>query len=300
MYKIPLHIQKWIKEQFENCNNLLSYDLSIFPGIREEALDNNFICYFSRIPGPLKFDPNWTIRIDAHFIGGGKHYRNWEVADIGLMLIFRRNGKIIRSKMIFLQSKKLYASSLKYVEGDPYLRGGMGRLLVTDEEHLEIVKANVFKFEEKSKYKAFKKDSEQQHAMSSFEKKFGINMYYLFYNPLDIPHSVESPLKNRPDLSENKIGCRVIKKKLLDEAMMIHQSNYVPSYGDIKYMLPGEHLSNEHVAGWRLEYFIADLMLDCKEGFIDDSPNFESVSEIMSSKTRAIAASLAITIDLTE
>src|SRR5687767_6445105 len=89
MYKVPNHIKEWIKQHFAKCNSQLANDISLFPGIREEALDNNFISYFSRIPGPFKFDPNWTVRIDAHFIGGGKHYYNWEVADIGLMLIFR-------------------------------------------------------------------------------------------------------------------------------------------------------------------------------------------------------------------
>jgi len=300
MYKIPDHIKKWIKDHFENCNSQLANDLSTFPGIREEALDNNFISYFSRVPGPFKLDSNWTIRIDAHFIGGGKHYYNWEVADIGLILIFRRNGKIIRSKMAFLQSKKLYPSSIKYIPNDPYLRRGMGRLLVTEDEHKEIVKSRVAKFEEKSKYKAFKKDSEQQKAMDSFQKRFEINMYYLFYNPAVLPHEIESPLKERPDLPENKVGCRVIKKDFLDEALKIHEPNYTPSYGDIKYMLPSNYFSEGHTGGWRLEYFVTDLMLECKEGLIDDSPNFDTLSEIMSRKTGPIAASLAITIDLTE
>lgn len=300
MYKVPAEINKWIKEQFANCNNQLAYELSIFPGIREESLDNNFISHFSKIPGPFAFDPNWTVRIDAHFIGGGRHYYNWEVADIGLMIIFRRNGKILRSKMVFLQSKKLYAASIEKVDEDPYNRMGMGRLLVTESEHKYIVKSRIAKFEERSKYKAFKKDSEQQKAMSSFQEKFDIHMYYLFYNPMILPYSIESPLRNRPILTDNKIGCRVIRKNYLDEALKIHPTKHIPSYGDIKYMLEGDHFNEEHTAGWRLEYFVADLMLECKEGLIDDSPNFETLYELLSRKSSPIAASLAITIDLTE
>jgi hypothetical protein len=60
----------------------------------------------------IRFGSHWTVRIDAHYIGGGRHYRTWEVADIGLMAIFRQGGKIQRSKLTFLQSKKLYASPL--------------------------------------------------------------------------------------------------------------------------------------------------------------------------------------------
>ena len=113
MYQIPLEIKEFLRKHFANCNQQLAHDLSLFPGIREESLDNNFISYFSRIPGPIKFDPNWTLRIDAHFIGGTSQFDTWEVADIGLMIIFRKNGKIIRSKMVFLQSKKLYGDLVK-------------------------------------------------------------------------------------------------------------------------------------------------------------------------------------------
>jgi len=276
MYEVPLEIKEFIKGHFANCNAQLSYDLSVFPGIREESLDNLFISHFSRTPGPIKFDPNWTLRIDAHFIGGGRHYYNWEVADIGLMIIFRRKGRIIRSKMVFLQSKKLYPTSIKHIPTDPYFRMGMGRLLVTEEEHLEMVKSRTVKFEESSKYKVFKKNNEQQKAMSSFQERFDVTMYYLFYNPLVLPHTIKSPLEERPEMTENKIGCRVVTKKYLDEALETYSNNYIPSYGDIKYMLAGDYSNVEHTAGWRLEYFAIDLMMGCKEGIIDDSPNFRT------------------------
>ncbi len=300
MYQIPTEIFDFLKDHFAKCNDQLAYDLSIFPGIREESLDNNFISYFSRVPGPFKFDPNWTIRIDAHFIGGGRHYYTWEVADIGLMIIFRKKGKIIRSKLAFLQSKKLYADAIKPLERDPYHRMGMGKLLVTEDEHREFVKKRLISFEEKSKYKAFKKESEQQEAMSSFERRFKVDMYYLFYNTMVLPHQIETPLEQRPEIEKNLIGCRVIKKSFLDEALKIHGKNYTPSYGDIKYMLPGEYIQPEHEAGWRLEYFVIDLMLKCKEGLIDDSPNFESLQALLSQKSNPISAALSVTIDLNE
>lgn len=124
------------------------------------------------VQGAIKFDSNWTLRLDAHFIGGGRHYRTWEVADIGLMVIFRRNGKIIRSKLTFLQSKKLFASPLQLTSYDPYHRRGMGRLLVTDDEHLDLVKPRLLKYSELSRYKAFKVRSEQEKAMTDFSTEY--------------------------------------------------------------------------------------------------------------------------------
>ncbi len=183
MYDIPQQIFDFVRTHFASCNYELSLSLSSFPGIHEEALDGNFIGYFLKKPGPFKIGQNWNIRFEAHFIGGGRHYFTWEVADIGLMVIFRRKGKIVRSKLVFLQSKKLYASNIRLTPKDPFDRVGMGRLLETEEEHAELVTKKTISFDERSKYKAFKKDSDQQHAMSSFQTRFGVNMYYLFYNP---------------------------------------------------------------------------------------------------------------------
>src|SRR6266576_3212083 len=154
---------------------------------------------------------------DAHFIGGGRHYRTWEVADIGLMVMFRRNGKIIRSKLTFLQSKKLFASSLQLRSYDPYHRHVMGRLLVTDEEHIELVKPRLLKYSEASKYKAFKIGSEQEEAMSEFSTRHNVPLHYLLYNPCLIPWQIQTPVEGLPEITENKVGCRVIPKALVDE-----------------------------------------------------------------------------------
>jgi len=281
-----------------DCNNKVALDLSTFPNTHEESLDLTFISHFASRQGPIKFGSNWTVRFDAHYIGGGRHYRNWEVADLGLMVIFRKRGKIVRSKLAFLQSKKLYANTVKYKPVDPYYRMGMGRLLVTEEEHLELVAPKLLKYNENSKYKAFKKDSEQQRAMSSFSKEFDVKMYYLLYNPCEIPWSVKMPVESFPTAGANKVGCRVIPKTFLDKALLEYKKSHVPSYGDIKYLLEGEFAKDEHDAGWRLEYFINDLFTGCKEGLIDDSPNFESMLSLLRQKSAPISSALSITFDM--
>jgi hypothetical protein len=139
MYSVPQEITDYIRNLFSTCNDNLSSDLSTFPGMREETFDNNFISYFSRNQGPYKFDPNWTVRIDTHFMGGGRHYENGEAADIGLMVIFRKQGKILRSKLAFLQSKKLYGDNISVSETDKYHRMGMGKLLVTTSESYQKI-----------------------------------------------------------------------------------------------------------------------------------------------------------------
>ncbi len=237
---------------------------------------------------------------DAHFIGGGRHYRTWEVADIGLMVMFRRNGKIIRSKLTFLQSKKLFASSLQLRSYDPYHRHGMGRLLVTDEEHIELVKPRLLKYSEASKYKAFKIGSEQEEAMSEFSTRHNVPLHYLLYNPCLIPWQIQTPVEGLPEITENKVGCRVIPKALVDEILGDALKNSSPSYRDMKTGFKKAFPETQSDAGWRMENFICDLFMGGPEGVIDDSPNFELMINIMSRKSSPISSALSITFDFEE
>src|ERR1700683_3579769 len=113
---LPADVESFLLQVFSDCNRRISFQLSAFPNAHEEALDLQFISYFASMQGAIRFGSQWTVRIDAHYIGGGRHYRTWEVAGLGIMAIFRRGGKIEKSKLTFLQSKKLYASPLKVQE----------------------------------------------------------------------------------------------------------------------------------------------------------------------------------------
>ena len=259
----------------------------------------SFISYFSRHQIPFKLPSKWTVRMDAHFIGGGRHFGTWEVADIGLMIVFRRQGKVVRSKIVLLQSKKLYAGPLKYQEENPYIRRfGLGRLLVTEDEHAELIEPKILAFKQTSKYQAFKKEDEQQQAMESFEKRFGTKMHYMFYNPLAIPHSIKMPLEHYPGMRTNEIGCRIVPKDALDSALSDKRNGYSTSYKDLRDNLTGDFSSSNATGGWRLESFVGDLMLDCKEGLIDDTPNFQHMVGLMQQKQRPMSSALSITFDI--
>jgi hypothetical protein len=209
---LPVQVIEFLTSLIADCNRRISLQLAAFPNAHEEALDLAFIAHFASMQGAIKFGSHWTVRIDAHYIGGGRHYRNWEVADRGIMAIFRRGGKIENSKLTFLQSMKPYASPLKVQECDPFHRQGMGRLLLTEDEHAEIVKPKLLKYTESSRYKALQLSSEQQEAMHSFSKRFGIGIHYLLYNPSVLPWQIQTPVEQAPSIPENKVGMRVIPK----------------------------------------------------------------------------------------
>lgn len=296
--EIPDDVTEHVKRLFATCNDSVTSDISTFPAIYEEALDSSLVAHFSRNQMPVKLPSDWIVRISAHFIGGGRHYGTWEVADIGLMMVFRSKGKVFRSKLVFLQSKKLYANTLIYREDHPYVRRfGLGRMLVTDEEHHELIEDKLLAFKTNSRYKAFKKNNEQQEAMGYFERRWDMDLHYLFYNPCEIPWAVKMPSESPLEIKSNAIGCRIVKKKDLDRALDSFPENYSPSYADLeKKVCSDSEVST--TAGWRIEDFVADLMLQCKEGIIDDSPNYESLTVIMNQRGRPISAAVSITFDV--
>lgn len=199
-----------------------------------------------------------------------------------------------------MQSKKLYANTLKFKPYDPYFRAEMGRLLVTDDEHQELIKPKLLKYTEKSKYKALQLGSEQQQAMSGFSQRFNIKLHYLLYNPSVIPWEIKSPVENMPVINENKVGCRIIPKQLIDKELEKKNAKYSPTFQDMKDLFKSESLLQEDEAGWRMESFITNLFIKGNEGFVDDSPNFEIMLDLLSQKSSPISSALSITFDIPE
>jgi hypothetical protein len=296
---LPVKVIEFLMDLLSECNRRISFQLATFPNAHEEALDLMFISHFASMQGAIRFGSHWTVRIDAHYIGGGRHYRTWEVADIGLMAIFRRGGKIQRSKLTFLQSKKLYASPLKLQEFDPYHRMGMGRLLVTEEEHDELVQSKLLSYSEKSRYRALQLGSEQQRAMQEFSERFGVGIHYLLYNPSVIPWQIKTPVEQVPSIPENTVGIRVIPKRLVDN-MTGKKEGYSPSYADVGNAFANEFARSSDTAGWRIEGFICDHFITGEEGVVDDSPNFQTMTRLLSQKSSPISSALSITFDYEE
>lgn len=297
---LPDDVRSFLLDLFSQCNRRISHQLSTFPNAHEEALDLLFISHFAHMQGAIKFGSKWTLRIDAHYIGGGRHYRTWEVADVGLMVMFRQNGRIVRSKITFLQSKKLYANTLKFKPYDPYHRAGMGRLLVTENEHRELVEPKLLKYSESSRYRAIQLRDEQHEAMSAFSRRFNVPLHYLLYNPSLIPWEIQSPVEGLPKIDENKVGARIIPKTLLDGMVRTKGANYSPSYKDVKDKFVRAFRDSESGGGWRMEDFICNSFIGGKEGLVDDSPNFEVMVNIMNQKSSPISSALSITFDFEE
>ena len=73
-----------------------------------------------------------------------------------------------------------------------------------------------------------------------------------------------------------------------------------PSYRDIREATKEKLIGNDVNAGWRLEYFVNSHFISCKEGLIDDSPNFELLHTLMSQKSSPVSSAISITFDLND
>ncbi len=183
-------------------------------------------------------------------------------------------------------------------EFDPHHRQGMGRLLVTEEEHAEVIKPKLLSYAETSRYKALQLGSEQQEAMHHFSKRHGIGLHYMLYNPSVVPWQIQTPVEQAPVIPENKVGIRVIPKQLVDG--MTGKAGSSPSYADIGKVFKKEFKDSPDTAGWRIEGFICNHFITGNEGLIDDSPNFKTMIGLLNQKSSPISSALSITFDYEE
>lgn len=188
MMEIPEDVTVWLSEVFGACNARITRKLSNIPNIPEESLDLTWIEHLSHFASPVTLDSEWTIKIETHYLGGLRHYYRWEIADVGLLLFIRKAGKVERSKVALLQSKRLYPTN-NFVSEESQFDYEIGFARLADQEDLNrtIVTDREFEFTENCEYGALESNSDQVKAIKEYEKKNTIPIYYQFYNPWTVP-----------------------------------------------------------------------------------------------------------------
>jgi len=123
----------------------------------------------------------------------------------------------------------------------------------------------------------------------------------MLYNPLALPVAVTMPVQaGQPEADQPcEIGCRIIEATALDRAMSVMQKakDDSPSLSDL--MLAFADMDEGSGWRWRLEHFIVNLILGCKEGYIgsDDPTSDRGLLRVFGGRTAPISAAIAITID---
>ena len=302
VFPIPNDVREWISDVFGECNKRVASKMTRIPTVHETSLDLSLIEHLSQVAVPVRLPSDWTIRLDTHYLGGDRHWGAWEVADIGVLFLIRRGGEVMRSKVAILQSKRLYPIEQDFEEDESIdFYRGFGRLWESDETFLRVTAAREFHFQQRSRYKALIVSDNQYVAIREYENRYGIPVYYLLYHPLRVPSSRKLPLTNgRRIRGKCKVGCRVVPARALREALSVRERAYTPSYGDLKFLLPPPFDDREHEVGWRLETFIADLLIQCEAGYIASGPYDEGLNAVFTERGAPISAAISITIDAPE
>ena len=218
-FSIPDAVTDWVRSVFCRVNERTSGKLSRIPTTHETSLDLTVIEQISQFASPFRLASDWLVRIDTHYLGGGRHFGEWEIADLGVLIIYRRAGIVQRTKIGLLQSKRLYPNELTTEAEDHPIdyMVGFGRLLHSDSEFKAATKDRSFHFSNESKYRALEYNGNQYVRVLEYQEQEKVPVHYMLYNPLRIPTEAVIPvvaLQHRDESCE--AGCRIISADRLD------------------------------------------------------------------------------------
>lgn len=292
----PAAVHDYIRFVFGEVNRRICEKIARVPNTSEPSLDMTFIELLSHYSAPHLVAPGWAVRIDVHFLGGLRHWMTWEIADIGVLVFAKRGAEIAAKKVALLQSKRLYPDNSTIIEEShtDYMIG-FGHLLPGDPPLRSIALKHDFIFTAASRYNALAVSDQQYKSISDFEKGLKLPVYYLLYNPWAVPATYSYPVMGPITLEQvGNGGCRVMPSSKLRAAMAKKAKGYRPTFGDLVKSV-GE--TPEHTHGWRLEYFMADLVMKCREGELFESLNQENMFVLFNRRSGPISAAIAVTVE---
>lgn len=296
MQPLPKDVTDWIRLVFRECNERISEKLSNNPNLPEESLDLTWIEHLSQHASPVTLRSSWTVKIETHYLGGLRHFRNWEVADIGMLIFFREAGMIERSKVALLQSKRLYPTSNVVLEEDVVdFEIGFARLADPEVLRTSVAVQAEFEFNDHCIFGALSADSEQVKTIADYQTQHKTPVYYQFYNPWSLPFIQRVPLSQfkRPH-GELTIGTRIVPASVIHEFLSQKKKGHKPSAEELKNLCPGQPY------GWPLEHFVADLVLGCVEGAVFKDISEQRIQNLFYRRSGPIAAAIAISIEAPE
>ena len=296
MQAIAQDVTEWIRKVFRECNERITEKLSNNPNLPEGSLDLTWIEHLSQYASPVTLSSLWTIKIETHYLGGLRHFGNWEIADIGVLMFFRHAGALRRSKVALLQSKRLYPSNNTVQEEDRIdYEIGFARLADPESLQQSVAVQAEFQFDDDCRYGALAAKSEQVKAIADYEKQNKTPIYYQFYNPWRLPFTQRIPLSQfkRPTGNLN-LGTRIIPARAVHKLLAHYVAGQIPSVAEVKALCP------DAPYGWPLEHFVADLLLGCVEGSIFKDISEQRIQNLFYRRSGPISAAIAIYIEARE
>jgi len=295
---LPSDVTDWLLEVFRACGDHTARKMSRIPTVHETSLDFSVIEHLTNVSAPFHFESEWLVRIDTHFLGGMRHYERFEIADLGLLIHFRHGGKLIRTKLALLQSKRLYPNEEGVdFDGPMFKRIGFGALHAGDDAFASVSDQRQFTFTADSGYRALKIRDDQYKKIDKYEETSHVPVYYSFYNPLTMPFTGQLPVPaNTAVDGDCSVGFRVIPAQVIRDRVADRDDGTVPTYGDvISCRSPFD--SEPHLGGWRLEHFVVNELIACNTGYRTEDRDDSTLSNVFFRRSGPISAAIAIGID---
>ena len=291
---IPAAVIAHIRKAFAHVNDEVSKKISITPNIPEESLDIAFIEALSLFAGPTCINSDWAVKIATHFIGNIRHHRRYEIADIGIVVVFKRASLVIGRKLVLLQSKRLYPLSHQVEELEDFdYELGLGLITRFEKNEASIFSHVVYQFTEKSVYGAMTRGSNQCRAIAEHFEESNIPVHYMMYNPVVIPWRLSYPiLPESIVIPRLKFGTRVISSSDVHNKLAALAPNASPSILDLSESRSG----HDHKFGSSLEDF-SEEVIRCREGYIFSAPKDEGIRRLFSRKSGPIYCVIEVTIE---
>ena len=292
--EFPNDVVDWVTSTFRLCNIRISEKLTNNPNLPEESLDLTWIEHFSQFASPITLNSEWTIKVETHFLGGLRHFQRWEIADIGILLFVRQAGRITRSKVALLQSKRLYPTTNQVREERLIdYRTGFARLADPEDLRTSISIQSEFNFNNDCRFNALVANSDQAQAIHKYEQEHKLLVYYQFYSPWTVPFVQRIPLSDytRPNI-ELTHGVRVMRASTVHDFLQNQADGHRPTLSELQTVS-----GIEFPCGWPLDFFAGELFLKCKEGSIFETIADQRIQNLFYRRSGPIAAAIAITIE---
>jgi len=268
--------------------------------MHEETLDHQLIMKSVATPPTFFANENIAVEIETHWLGGRRQFGRWEIADIALFILLRQNGKLIEQKVALLQTKRLYSKEISVTgldEADYVI--GIARLSQRTDPLVPLTRQRAFSFNGNCVYGAMAAGSSQITHIEDYVKKRRIPVYYNFYNPPQLPYgSLYPATAGAIPLVRNSLGCRVISSKDAHAALAKVVAGKSPTFDEMAIPERTEKSDDFSSHGWRLEAFIADEVLRCREGRLFIDSNDQDLAILLGGRAAPIASAISITIDI--
>lgn len=299
-FDIPEVVIDYVRTVFAQANEKVSRILTDHPSMHEEMLDQTLITELSTSPAAFFAQEQAAVLIESHWLGGRRMYGRWEIADIALFIMLRQKGRLAQRKVALLQTKRLYSREITVHQLDEsdYLIG-IGRLADRTDALVPLGSQRTFSFSDSCVYGAMHAGAEQIDRIDKYAEEKAIPIFYAFYNPVELPYSATYPApRGQGARSPNTLGCRVQPATEVHNRVSAIPAGQTPSFSALRSAEPVRSDDLFAASGWRLETFVADEVLRCRQGALFDKNSDENLDSLFYRRSAPIAAAIAVTIDL--